>query len=288
MTPSAILLNDEVIRIFGGCRDKEGVSRIRYIDVLADNPKKVIRISKEPILDVGSEGCFDDNGVILGDVIPVGDYLYMYYVGFQHVQKVKFLAFSGLAISKDHGETFQRYSNAPVLDRSDHARYIRAIHTVIYDKAIQKFRVWYAIGDEWKYINGNPYPSYDIWYTESDDGIHFSDKDDCQCIKTEGNEYRIGRPKVYASKSGFEMYYTRDFIPKDYVVGYAKSTDGKNWTRYDDEAWLTKEIDGDLWDSEMACYPVILKTKNKKYMFYNGNGMGYTGVGYAEQILDEA
>ena len=32
----------------------------------------------------------------------------------------------------------------------------------------------------------------------------------------------------------------------------------------------------------MACYPVKLKYKDKTYLFYNGNGMGKTGVGYAE------
>jgi hypothetical protein len=28
-------------------------------------------------------------------------------------------------------------------------------------------------------------------------------------------------------------------------------------------------------------YPYILKTKNKLIMFYNGNGFGKTGIGYA-------
>ena len=35
---------------------------------------------------------FDDNGVILGYLIKVGNKIYMYYVGFQLVKKSKFLA----------------------------------------------------------------------------------------------------------------------------------------------------------------------------------------------------
>lgn len=39
MTPHVMLFND-VIRIWGGVRDDNGVSRIRYIDVSAENPEK--------------------------------------------------------------------------------------------------------------------------------------------------------------------------------------------------------------------------------------------------------
>ena len=39
------------------------------------------------------------------------------------------------------------------------------------------------------------------------------------------------------------------------------------------------------WDSEMICYPCVVKTKEKYYMFYNGNSHGKTGFGYAELSL---
>ena len=38
------------------------------------------------------------------------------------------------------------------------------------------------------------------------------------------------------------------------------------------------------WNYEMVCYPVKLQFNNKRYMFYSGNGMGRTGVGYAEFV----
>jgi predicted GH43/DUF377 family glycosyl hydrolase len=280
MTPSALLIEEDVIRIWGGVRDEKGVSRITYIDVEAKNPKHILAISNKPALDIGNDGCFDDNGVILGDVIRVGSDYYMYYVGFQHVAKVKFCAFTGLAISKDGGRSFKRYSEAPILDRSDKARYIRALHTVIYDGNI--FKAWYAIGNRWECIDGIPYPSYNIWYLESKDGINFSNKDTHLCIHNQNNEYRIGRPKVYKRHQKYQMFYTRDFIPKDYVIGYAESIDGKIWERRDELVGISKSSDG--WDSEMACYPVLLEYNEKVYMFYNGNGMGKTGVGYAELV----
>ncbi len=278
MTPHAMLLHSGVIRIWGGVRDKDGISRIKYIDVAENNPSKILDISSKPALDIGNPGCFDDNGVILGDIIPVGDKLYMYYVGFQHVQKVKFFAFSGLAISADHGVTFTRYSQCPVLDRTTTGRFGRCIHTVLHEDNI--FKCYYAVIDDWRFINNIPYPVYNIWYTTSEDGIHFLNEDTCLCVDTNDQEYRIGRPKVYKTLDGYEMIYTRDLVSKEYLSGYAVSEDGVHWTRRDDFWKLYPSEAG--WDSEMACYPVKLSTRTKTYLFYNGNGMGKTGVGYAE------
>ncbi|MCM1179010.1 MAG: hypothetical protein NC347_02045 [Clostridium sp.] len=277
MTPHVMLIHPGVIRIWGGVRDKEGISRIKYIDVDENNPTEVLHVSEKPCLDIGKAGCFDDNGVILGDIILADkNKLYMYYVGFQHVQKVKFFAFSGLAISTDGGKHFERYMQTPVLDRTDKARFGRCIHTVLYDEGI--FKCYYAIINNWKVINNIPYPVYNIWYTESEDGIHFSKDDSVLCIDTEDEEYRIGRPKVYRTEEGYEMYYTRDLVTKEYLAGYATSVDGVHWTRQDEKLPLVKS--GELWDSEMACYPVKLTTTQNTYLFYNGNGMGRTGVGY--------
>lgn len=240
--------------------------------------KKIIEVGSKPVLDVGKNGCFDDNGIILGDILKVGSQMRMYYVGFQHVQKAKFFAFSGLAISDDDGKTFQRYSEVPIMDRTGLGLYGRCIHTVLHEEI---YKIYYAIIRDWKIINSIPYPVYDIWYAESEDGISIPNSDNVRCITTNETEYRIGRPKVYKTADGYEMYYTRDLLSKDYLIGYAHSTDGLHWTRDDKnlKAILPKSNDG--WDSEMTCYPVRLDYRDKKYIFYNGNGMGYTGVGYA-------
>lgn len=276
MTPHAARVKEGVIRIWGGVRDADGVSRIKYIDVDESEPGNILYVSDHPSLNIGNPGCFDDNGVILGDILPVNGKLYMYYVGFQHVQKVKFYAFSGLAISENGGESFQRYSEVPILDRTTTGRYGRCIHTVLYDEGI--FKAYYAVINDWKVIGGTPYPIYNIWYTTSQDGIHWPHKDDTLCVDVAGDEYRIGRPKVYRTADGYEMYYTRDLVSKEYLAGYAVSKDGIHWERRDDLLALKKS--GEQWDSEMACYPVKLETEAYSYLFYNGNGMGRDGVGY--------
>src|SRR3990167_6130982 len=69
LTPTPFLLNDQIIRVYAGFRDDEGISRIGYVDVDSQDPTKVLSISENPVLDRGRDGCFDDNGVILGDVV---------------------------------------------------------------------------------------------------------------------------------------------------------------------------------------------------------------------------
>lgn len=279
MTPTPFLITPDVIRIYGGFRDKEGISRIGYIDVNAENPSEIYDISKEPILDIGQPGMFDDNGVILGDIVPYDNKLYMYYIGFQIPQKVKFVVFTGLAISEDNGNTFKRYSNTPIMDRTHDAPQIRAAHSAM--KCDDHWKIWYAQGDGWEIINNIPYPRYYIRYVQSANGIHFDHEKSITCITLENDEYRIGRPRVNKRNDGiYEMRFTLDTLKKEYKSGYATSKDGMHWTRDDTKLGLTPSSEG--WDSEMACYPVLLNTKKHRYMFYSGNGMGRTGVGYAQ------
>ena len=64
LQPTPLLRPDGVIRIFVGLRSHEGVSRIGFVDVSADNPAEVISVSPEPVLDIGIPGAFDENGVV--------------------------------------------------------------------------------------------------------------------------------------------------------------------------------------------------------------------------------
>lgn len=281
LTPTPVLLNDQVIRIYAGFRDDEGVSRIGYVDVDSSDPTRVINVSDSPVLDCGRDGCFDDNGVILGDVVRTGDSFRMYYVGFQLVKKAKFLAFTGLAESRDGGRTFHRVSEAPVLDRSTEGNMIRAVHTALFENGMWK--IWYAVGDDWQSIGGTPYPKYNIWYSESLDGIVFPDKG-ILCVDVQGDEYRIGRPSVYRTNDGYMMFYTKGKVSgEDYFPGVAYSSDGINWERKDEMLGLTLGSGG--FDSRHLCYPRLVEVGNRTFCFYNGNNMGVEGFGVAELVV---
>lgn len=278
LTPTPFLLNENIIRVYASFRDKEGIGRIGYVDVDAHNPSKILKISESPVLDIGNDGMFDDNGVILGDLIRVENKIYMYYVGFQLVEKVKFLAYSGLAISEDNGETFKRYKNTPIMDREDEALYIRAIHSVIFED--NKFKFWYATGSGWENIKGVDFPQYDINYIESDDGIHFNGNG-IKCIENDKNnlEYRIGRPRTYKRNNSYIMNFTYGSTDGRYIAGQATSLNGIDWSRDDKEFKI--ELSNNGWDSIHLSYPSIITTEKESYIFYNGNNMGKYGFGYA-------
>ena len=280
LTPTPFILDEDTVRIYAGFRDNEGISRIGYVDLDAHDLTKIKAISESPVLDIGRAGCFDDNGVILGDVVRVNNQIRMYYVGFQLVKRAKFLAFSGLAESNDNGESFSRISEAPILDRANQATTIRAIHSVLYEDG--RWRIWYAAGDDWQLINGKSYPKYNIWYTESADGIHFPNPSTL-CIDVRDKEYRIGRPSVFKHEHKYYMFYTKGSISgEDYFPGLGISNDGVLWTRNDE--YLGLSLSPNQFDSMHLCYPRLFSVKNKTYCVYNGNNMGLEGFGLAELI----
>lgn len=65
LQPTPLLLRDEGrIRVFAGFRTREGVSRVGFVDLSAQNPSRILRVSEKPALDIGVPGAFDENGVV--------------------------------------------------------------------------------------------------------------------------------------------------------------------------------------------------------------------------------
>ena len=53
----------------------------------------------------------------------------------------------------------------------------------------------------------------------------------------------------------------------------------------DDLVGIDRAEDG--WDSVMIEYPFVYEHRGRKYMLYNGNGFGETGIGYAVLTEDD-
>ncbi len=277
LQPTPWVKSDGNIRIFVGFRDKSGVSRTGYIDVSGSDPSKILSVSKKPLLDVGKPGTFDDNGVVPCAVIKRGGKLFLYYAGYQVGIHVRFLAFSGLAVSQDGGASFKRYSNVPILERTNDEYLFRAIHSVIYEKG--KWRAWYGAGNRFIQGKHKTLPVYDIRYMESSDGIHFPAKG-ISCLKLGPHEYRVGRPYVVKRNSNYEMYFGFATKKIPYRLTFASSKDGIHWKRDDHALGLTYGKND--FDSKMSCYPAVITVKDNTYLFYNGNDYGKMGVGYAQ------
>lgn len=287
MVPIPYLINENKLRIFLGMCDAQNVGRIGYIDVNPNDPSEILDYSKVPALDVGEDGCFDDNGVLPAGILEENGKLYMFYSGYQLTKKVPYLIFSGIAVSEDHGVTFKRLSNVPFLDRSNEEFSIRSGGHLIQD-ANGEYYLVYQGGSSWVYKNSHKMPSYDIKVKQlniknveallnekvlSNTAFTFQSSD----------EFGFATPQIFIENNIYKMIYSIRSKSKGYRMGYAESHDkGLSWVRKDDKMEIDVSENG--WDSEMICFGNLHSVKEKAYLFYCGNHYGTAGMGYAELI----
>ncbi len=278
LQPTPYVYEDK-IRVYFGARDEYGISRIGYFDCSKHNPEEIIGWSDSPVLDIGDDGSFDDNGVVPTAIMKVGEEIWLYYAGYQLVNKVRFLVFSGLAISKDNGQTFKKFSKVPILERTSDETLFRVVHSVVNYNGL--YKVWYGGGSYFIKDSLKTYPVYDIRTMDSIDGINFTQKGEI-AISNVNDEYRVGRPYVIKLNDVFYMFFGSSTKDSPYRLQYAISKDLKNWERkYDDFGLETSEDD---FDSQMSAYPSVINVEGIVWMFYNGNSYGYYGVGLAKLI----
>lgn len=276
--PAPIVLDEKRVRVFIGCRDGSGVSRIGFVDLDANDPSRILRVSPRPVLDIGAPGMFDDNGVVPCVALRRDSAIYLYYEGYQLGTKVKFTSFTGLAISHDDGETFERWDRVPVLDRSAEGSLIRVVHAVL-PLADGRWRVFYTAGSEFVTLGTSQHPHYQIFVQDTADGIAFSAAGSL-VVGVERDEYRVGKPTVLEHDGGYLMLFSKAARAVPYRVGVARSADSLTWQRAGNDLVVEPSAAG--WDSQMVAYPYLLRLGNRMVVLYNGNNYGETGFGWAE------
>ena len=280
--PTPFLLNDSLLRIFYSARNVENQSLISFIDVSANNPSEVLYIHPEPILTLGTPGTFDDSGMMPSWVIKVNDEFRLYYIGWNVRNTVPYYNSVGMLVSKDC-TSFKRFSEGPLWDRNYREPYFSASTCVLFHNGIWKN--WYLSCTGYKLLNGKYEPRYHIKYAESKNGIDWERNGVVAIDYRSENEAGIVKASVILDEDCFKMWFSyRNFenyrTNKDnsYKIGYAESVDGIQWRRYDEPA---VKLSNDGWDAEMLAYPHVIDVDGKRYMFYNGNGFGKSGFGYA-------
>lgn len=275
--PTPLVMNDGSIRIFLAFLDHDLVGRMGYVDVSGEDPKRILGVSRSPLLDVGEPGTFDEWGVTPMSIVRSGESLLMYYTGWQRTRSNRYTMLTGLALSRDDGRTFSRAQHVPVLDRSEQEQFFRTAMFVLHHSA--GWSAWYAAGSRWIESDGKTLPTYDLRFLASRDGVHWPDSGEVCLEPSRPSELGFGRPFVYRKDSGYEMLYSIRRLGLGYRPGLARSSDGMKWVRCDEEAGI--DISPAGWDSEMLCFGSIATTPAGRWLFYNGNGYGATGVGVA-------
>jgi hypothetical protein len=275
--PTVLQIDERCLRVYVSFLDEARVGRIGFVDVDAANPLRVLRVSERPVLDIGVDGAFDDNGVNPIAVVKDGARIHLFYNGWQIPTKIRYTFFLGLAISDDGGESFVRASQVPVLDRCDGELFFRTAACILSDE--EKWRMWYIGGGEWVDVNGKARPKYNLRYLESDQLTHWEGSGRVLLDVYGDDEHGLGRPVIIREGDLYRMWYGVRTRSRGYHAGYAESRDGIEWVRRDELAGITVADSG--WDCEMICCLAIQPTRFGTYMFYNGNNYGETGFGVA-------
>ena len=149
----------------------------------------------------------------------------------------------------------------------------------------KQWRMWYVSGTGWvNGLGGKQEPVYVI--RSAAFAIHGGWRRSAQiCIEPEYELEAFSNPSVIKTADGYRMWFcsrsSDDYRDGrgSYRIKCADSTDGITFTRLPNGGL---DVAPDGWDSKMTAYPYVVEVDGRLLMFYNGNGFGKTGIGYAE------
>lgn len=270
--PTVDQIDNDVFKVYFGGRNADNMTQTGWFVVDITKPEKILAVSEEPVLKLGPLGSFDDSLILGCSLVNHNELKYLYYVAWMQGKRVRYYPTLGLAISSDKGDTFKKYSRAPLIERSDNEPYGMASPFVLFDDGV--WRLWYASYRRWEIRNNEPWSHYEIRYAESIDGIGWVCKGK-RCIGSENHE-AVARPYVLKENGIFKMWYCYRIKYGNYKIGYAESKNAEDWELLPEKVGIDLSDSGP--DSEMMAYPCVFNHRGKKYMLYNGNDFGKNGI----------
>lgn len=280
-----VLVSEDRFRIYFSSRPRSNLSLTTFLDVARDDPSEILYLHDRPVLEPGAPGSFDEHGVMPSFACWVGDEVWLYYGGWSRRVSVPYSNWTGLAISSDGGQTFRKTFAGPIVDRTP--REVYSATGFFVRREADLWHAWYASGTEWVEVEGSLEEVYTVKHATSVDGIRW-ERDGRAVLPSTRRHEPIHRPTVIRLGGRYHMWFChrsiRDFRGSDgsYRIGYATSDDLETWKRDDSRAGISVSDDG--WDSEMLAYPFVVENDDEHLLFYNGNGFGTSGFGYATLV----
>lgn len=274
--PVAVLLINDIYRIFFSTRNIEKKSSVAFIDIDISRLEVVDALSKT-IFKYGTNDSFFSHGVSIGNCYTQGNKSYILFMGWQlrnsehwkgEIGRLELI--NKTSLSLDPTSAFMKLDgNDPISLSYPYVTY----HEEIY-------KMWYGSTLDWTSENGEMI--HVIKYATSKDGENW-EKHGLAIPYKIGVAQAFSKPSVIIDEKGYHMWYSyRSGDGTKYRIGYSFSNDGLNWKRKHEEVGIDVSESG--WDSEMICYPFVFEHNGKKYMLYNGNDYGKTGFGIAKLI----
>lgn len=288
--PNAVMF-DDFVRVYFCCRPlpdhrQQFVSYCAFVDFSKDGKFEILNVAKEPVLDLGELGTFDEFGTYPVSVIRSDETLLAYYGGWTRCESVPFNISLGMAMSNLEGTHFTKHSVGPVLSHTPDEPF------VVTSPKIRKFegKWWlsYTAGVRWILgTDGKPEIIYKLKIASSENGVDWVKLNRNLVPDVLGEDEAQACPDIFFADGLYHMYFCfregldfRSDVAKSYRIGYAYSTNLIDWKRDDSIVNIPASLSG--WDSEMIAYPNVFEMNGSVYMLYAGNGNGKTGFGIAK------
>lgn len=286
--PSVIVLPDR-LRVLFTCRgepepDGQVVAQTSWVDLDRKDPTRILDFCPLPLLPLGGPGSFDETGIMPGAVLPRperGEW-WLYYQGWSRAVSTPYRWAIGLAISRDGGRSFSKYSDGPLLAPSLEdpllltCPCVRPVHG--------GFEMLYQSGLRWLKVDGRWEPVYQTRRAFSTDGVRWDREGDQVLALTGPDECHISTSVFHGRSGRWHMVFARREAQGDraYRLAYASSEDGRRWDRCDE--LVGDPTSGMDWDHSMQCYPHVCQVGDRRLLFYCGNDFGRFGFGCAELV----
>jgi predicted GH43/DUF377 family glycosyl hydrolase len=275
--PTVLLMGNGLARVYFSARANDRRASIGWAVFDLERPEfGALEVCSNPVMTPGAPGTFDDSGVSMGCFAVDGGDLRLYYLGWNLGVTVPWRNSIGLAVSRDGGLTFERHSDAPLLDRC-HADPFSISYPWVLQRGPDDWLIWYGSNLSWGSGQTQEEMAHLLKVGTSRDGLVWNREGKIALPFKDESEYAMSKPCVLHDGDLYRMWYS--FRGAAYRIGYAESPNGIDWTRRDNLAGITVSDSG--WDSQTVEYPCVFDALGARWMLYNGNGYGLTGFGLA-------
>jgi photosystem II stability/assembly factor-like uncharacterized protein len=252
---------------------RDGISRIGY--ATSTNGSHWTKYAGNPVLDIGTGGDWDTDGMRVDAVIKEGATYRMWYEsgGYQHL---------GLATSTD-GLHWIKYAGNPVFDVGPSASWdegIASFSAVISDSG--SYKMWYAGAGASGF--GGPIR---IGYASSPNGITWTKLISNPVLGVGPSTWDAAwviDPSVVSDGVTYKMWYSGldafPFFNHTLRIGLATSTAGISWTKSISNPVV--DVEPSSWDKQTATAPSVIFDGSTYHMWYHGGKLGgLEMIGYA-------
>ena len=206
-----------------------------------------------PVLYPGNNGEWDSWSVQATSVFKEDNTYKMLYCGYSDQYDIWNV---GFATSSD-GINWQKHPDPLLYGTSGWE------HQVAASSLIKKNDTYYL------YYTGRNIPNYQIGVAISIDGINFTRYSENPILisETSWEQNCVGSPTVFEENGLLKMLYMGM-----YGFGFANSSDGLHWTKYQNNPFFTEDNTANGWAISRITHPRMIRLSNEIRIYYSGIG----------------